>query len=407
MFRPIWIGAALVAIGMSGCATQVDGAPSRVPATITADGVELELLDTGNFPSRPLPVFGAAGTREIGADMEALRLSDYVVLTGDIDPSLVNGQMPARAYATSEELDALLPVPSDSGDNPMVAAAAAHDFVAGYGTSRFRAESGADRLALQKAVLIFPDAASASAAATEMSAAFATAWPDIPATPAQIPGHPDAVAFSDDFGSGPQVKSFSATGPYVLYERAAATTVEAAARLVATTIDAQQELLTQFTPTDPAKLADLPRDPTGLLSRTLLAADYQQTGEGRVRDPAGTLHGALDPVEYQRIYDKADVVSIATGQLSTVWESRLDDGGAVVRDEFADLNTVVRGLEPSPGVSGMPNVRCVRRPSTLGDAEPYTWCYGSAGQYAFSVEGLQEAAVHQMAAAQYLMLTTG
>lgn len=391
----------LVVTALAGCATPVSGTAARTPGEITSDGVDLELLDTGNYPTTPRQELGTAGTPEVGTRLEAGRLATYVVLPSTVDPSLVNGTTMGRSYAGADTLDDLLPAPSSTPTNPMVDAARAHGFVAGYSSSRYRAQDGPDRLALENSVLLFPDDAAATAAAADLAAAFASAWPDVPNSPLPIPGHPETIAFSDDFGSGPQVKSFTADGRYVLYIRAGAASTDAAAALIAATLDAQRVQLSGFAPTDSAALVDLPVDPSGLLARTLPTDDHH----GYVRDAVAALHNEPDPIQYQKAFDDAGVVSVANGGLSTVYQTSEDGGGAVMRDALARLVADARDLQPAEGISGMPNVACFVQPTTA-TSDAVTWCFGSAGKYAFEISGLQETAVHQMAAAQYLMLTS-
>lgn len=396
---------AVTATCLTGCASLVDGTATRVPGTITADGVELELLNTGNYPTAPLPPFGNAGTPRLGANAEAARLAAFVVLPTEVEPALVNGMTRGTSMPDADAVDTLLPVPSSLEPNPMVEIARANGFVTGYSSTRSLTETGPDRLGLENAVLVFPDDAAAKTAATEMAVAYPPTWPDIPTTPMPIPDHPDALAFGDDFGSGPQVKSFTPLGRYVLYQRAGAATGEAAAQLIAATLAQQIPLIDQFTPTDPAKLVDLPRDPTGVLARTLPDENYLDTGSGRAFEGAAWLHNTDDPLASEQLYADVGLVGVGLSDLSVVYQATDDDAGSVLRDGQIRIYEEDPEMQPAAAIPGMPNVDCLTDTNPIDPTLDRTVCVGAAGKYAFVIISSQAAAAHQMAAAQYLMLT--
>jgi len=139
----------------------------------------------------------------------------------------------------------------------------------------------------------FPDPGAAEAAATEMAAKDRQSG-TFPRRPVTIYGHPEATASPYDSAGDVVVRSFTVHGPYVLYQFARAAADHSSNALVEDTLIDQEGLIDQFVPTDPAKLADLPRDPTGqLLARTLWAPDNSGGGRGYWSVAAGRRVAAL------------------------------------------------------------------------------------------------------------------
>jgi len=167
--------------------------------------------------------------------------------------------------------------------------AAAHGFIAGFATARSLQGPGLGK-SLINLVLRFPNLDSAATAARGMAAEVLRGG-NPPQRAVAVPRHPESVASSfTDNNVGTVVTSFTAHEPYVFYELASAKDrPEIAGELTANMLDIQAPRIDQFAPTDPAQLADLPVDPSGLLARTLpppqgedpvpAAGVYQQRAE--------------------------------------------------------------------------------------------------------------------------------
>lgn len=407
MRRParVLVAAAAIVVVATGCTSVVDGSASRAAGSVTPDGVDLEVIDTGNYPTTPFPAYGTAGTEEAGKFLESIRLANNTVLPSDVDPALIDySLLSASSMGDTDSLAVMIPSYPDGTPNEMTAAAAAHGFILGFASRRYNADNNDG---LTNAVLIFPDEAAAKAAATEMAAADQREWPDSPAVPHPIPEHPDAVAYARTSSDGVTVGSYTPRGKYVLFQSAFTKTVEASTDLVVKTLDRQVPLLDQFVPTDPAKYTDLPIDPSGLLAKTIPAESSSLGVRGNVTyQPDAALHFQHDPLLSRTVFDEVGMVSVASGK-TTVYETSQDDGGARVAEAFAAEAVDSMGFSPASGVMGMPNVQCFSSEYTLstGATGSQHYCLGSTGRYAFEVVGDQETDVHQLIAAEYRILT--
>jgi hypothetical protein len=139
--------AAALALLVSSCSSSVDSGSAVKATNDVAPGgaVDVALLDVGNYPTKPSPPLGSAGTVEIGAIVEGQRMANYVTGPWEVDSSLI------RSYANSAvvlknaaALKFVLP-------EALAAPASRRDFVAGFYTAR----EDVDRKMLQNAVLRF------------------------------------------------------------------------------------------------------------------------------------------------------------------------------------------------------------------------------------------------------------
>lgn len=403
------IGVAAVAAAATGCTSVIDGSATRAAGSVTSDGVDLELLSTGNYPTTPAPAFGTAGTEQKGLLLEGARLGNYTVVPTFVDPGLADyGFLSAGTIQDTDALAGVIPTDFDA-PNEVAAAAQRHDFVVGFGTRRYeQGPAGEDERTLVIAVLEFPDDAAAKAAATEMAAAYMTAWPAAPGVAHTIAGHADALAVAQDRPGNATVSSYTPRGRHVLYQQAIAQDIGAADDLVARTLDLQIPLIDTFEPTDPAQFADLPVDPSGLLARTIPAdGSTTQIYENTAYLPAASLHFQSDPVASRTLYDEVGLVAVAMGD-TTVYEAESNDGGSRVMEQFQGEAVGPMGFSPASGVMGMPNVACFSKVVDTASGQggdTYYYCLGEAGKYAWEAISAQENDVHQKMAAQYLMLT--
>ena len=392
---------AALALLVSSCSSSVDNG-SAVKATNNAapgGAVNVALLDVGNYPTKPSPPLGTAGTAQLGAIVEGQRMANYVTGPWEVDPSLI------RFYANSAvvlknaaALKFVLP-------EALAAPASRHDFVAGFYTAR----EDVDRKMLQNAVLRFPDPAAAAAAAADFSAAAASEAVLIPpVAPVPILGHPDTTAFSHTFEQPAKnlrwtvLRAFTAHGPYVLVQLAQATdSADTAAALIAKTLDVQGPLIEQFTPTDAAKLADLPIDPTGLLARTLpVSPNDASVNQRTVYQPHGALQFQTDPHRAATLFDKAGMTHQASAA-TLVYEARDAHGAQVIADGFfAEVSATGK---PAGAVKQMPTSRCLDL--SQGKVASF-YCLATADRYTIEAQAAQLLDAQQKTAAQYAMLTT-
>ncbi len=385
-----------VAVAVAGCSSTVTGSvvkPSSAPA---AEGTGTSALDPGNYPAKPGTPYGNANSAGVGAVIDAHRMAANVVLPDEVDPALTT---PSWFNTGTLGMPGVISIDIPS---PGPEIAAAHHVLFGFSTCRVSG-GGGDQELLINVVLRFPDPAAATAAASELAAKVP---PPVPGHPVPIPNYPAALAAAYDAQDFHAVASFDPHGPYLLYQYAQSPQgADAAAHLVAATLDLQMPRIDAFVPTDPAHLPDLPIDSTGFLNR-VVPPDKGAEGMANFGDyqPQGALHFEADPSARQ-MYAAAGVDAVAILR-TTVYRAR-DHAGAQQMVEMAAADTGTRpGAKPDAGVVGVPSVKCFDMGQTRRDeSEARFQCFGSADRYAFKAVSAQLLDVQQQMASQYLMLT--
>lgn len=388
------LAAALLA---TGCTSVTTGAAQRAEGGPAPGTVDPTLLNYGNYSTTPLPPMGAAGGPIAGALLDARRMADFVVGPWEADSALVDagtisfasGGMPLKPGA----LAAILPSLGSKNTT------AGKQMVNGYASIRV----GANKNQLLNAVVRMSDPQAATDAAIELAGLIAEAelaGQPLATAPKPLPGHPQTQSvqhtFTVDGRDRNAVQAFTAHGNYLLYQAAYADSgMDAAIALAVGILDRQGPRIDEFVPTDPAEFPTLPRDPSGLLARTLPVL----TGEANVNNEAtfgayGLLHYTSNPVIAEQVFADAGVDVGIHGD-SWVFRTRDAAGAAAV----AELLVGPDEERPTDAVPGMPGSRCA-----LGDLDSKT-CVATADRYAFQVGGNQLTDVHQQAAAQYLLLT--
>jgi hypothetical protein len=327
-------------------------------------------------------------------------MADFVVGPWEVDPAL------ALAYPFAFSPGAM-PLKSDALDAVLTADAAQaglqHNYINGFASAR---QATGQKL-LFNIVLRMADPDSAAAAAKDMAQATLDHPPQstAPVTMAPIPiaGHADANAISHSFPeyNGNHiwnvVESFTVHGPYVLVQTAQSTvTMDEAAGLVAKTLDLQGRRIDQFTPTDPAQFPTLPRDPSGLLAKSLpVRAKAGNVNNNATFGQYGALHYQVDPAASAKVFADA-AVDTAISANDWVFQAR-DAAGATA---VADAAVKQTHGAPADSVPNMPGSHCL----TLGNNQGF-WCVATADRYEFEVSANQLHDAHQQMAAQYILLT--
>jgi hypothetical protein len=406
---------ATVALVVSGCTTVVDGSPVKPAGGPPAGTVDVALLDPGNYPTKPQPPMGVAPNPTTGSLLDAQRMADFALGPWEVDPTLTTREpFGFTAGAMPIKSDALEAVTSKEAAQ----AAYRHDFINGYADQR----GVKGQKILLNAVLRMPDPESARAAAREMAQASLAnpddADPPPVATPKPIPGHPETNAISWRFHSTTDnvvwnvVLSFTAHGPYVLQQQAQVTSPslddppsmaaasDAAAGLVAKTIDLQGPRIDGFAPTDPAQLSTLPWDPSGLLAKALKVPKGGANANNQATFGAyGLLHYMDDPVEMAKVLTAAGV-DVAVHGDDWVIQARDAAGALAVADAQVKSSTGPDATTADP-VPNLPGSRCLKYSSGAANF----WCVSTVDRYEFEVSGPQLKDVHQRTAAQYIILT--
>jgi hypothetical protein len=384
-------------VAATACGHTVSGtATSSKPSGPAASTPSSAQPDPGNFPTKPRAPLGAANTPFVGRLLDAQRMAGYVTGPWEVDPALIEAFPPqAVVIKNADALSIFL-------DKDDAAVAGRHDFVNGFHTAR---QIASQQRSLRNAVLRFADPAAASAAATELAQTeLAKPVSGATRTAVPIPGHPDALTSSYPFTDNAShkeranVTSFTPHGPFVLVQIAQSFAgLDEAVGLVAGTLDLQIPLIDQFTPTPVADFPSLPRDPSGLLARTIPVSDKDETVNlNATFDRRGMLQFQSDSVKSAQLFGDTGM-DLATAGKTTVYQASDPAGASKIVDEFiAEVSATGHPDDPVPGVPGS---KCVN----LSSAGVY--CVAPAGRYAIESRTGQRTEVHQLVAAQYLMLT--
>jgi hypothetical protein len=402
--RPAGAGAAVTALvigGMlAGCGSTVAGVAVKAPGPVDSPGVNVALLDTGNYATHAGHPFGTAGNPQNGAYLDALRMAAFVVGPWQVDETLLQ---PVEFNTYPIEIDKRLK--NDIGA-AAIDVAAGHGFIDGFTTARGQRGQGQQSLvnvkALVNLVMRFPNADEATAAAEEMADKTLQAGDPL-RRPASIPRHPEAAASAFDLrDGGVEVWSFAPHGPYVLWQAATSKDQpELAGELVAKTLDLQAPRIDEFIPTDPAKLTDLPIDPTGrLLARTLPAPGGNPPPNSGVWPSRGWLHFETNPAKAQKLFTAASVEVVATRGTTVVYQANDAAGAARVVGTMSEHAKA----KPTTAVPGLPAAKCVDQGPNAPILAFRFNCVADADRYAFTAHSEQEKDVKQQISAQYRIL---
>ncbi|OHV03783.1 DUF7373 family lipoprotein [Mycobacterium talmoniae] len=416
--RPASLIAAALVAAVAGCTSTVPGSPvTATNAPGSSDGVDVAQLDPGNYPTKPQAPLGNAGDDRKGAWIEARRMANNVVGPWEVDPALISAEQAIGVVGVVKDGNALSIILGDG--EPIGAAATAHNFVVGFSSSRNAytgpAKAENQQKSLTNLVLRFPSPEDAAAAATEMTAAsatvqgFATTEPK-PTRPMPIPRNAATSAVTFDSLGGADVLAYTAHGTYVLCQQAYSKDgPDAAAELIATTLDKQGPLIDQFQPTPVDQLANLPIDPDGLLIRTLPPEAQEMTVNNGVYQPHAELHFHADPPRSHTLFD-ATHLQLATQGKASVYQTPDAASAQKIVDGFA-AEAAEEGLGgggkyvPAAGIKGMPGAKCLMSEDRTS-GRTFFYCLAVAGRYAIEASAVQQLAAHQLVSAQYLMLTS-
>jgi len=342
--------------------------------------------DNPQYPTAPLKLNKFPSTDELGALLESRRLGAYVVDPSAVVPEFTEGHLPTLPLKSPQGLSLLLTDPA-----PQVASRAG--MYAGFIATRGVAKGTGS---LITAVLVFPDAAKAQQAATDLAAASKSAK-DAKLT---VPGQPTAVGWTSMTTDGYYAHAFLPSGPLVVYAYAELTAAKKdnLPSLLSKTFAAQLPKLAGYKPTPKADLTKLPVDPEGVYARALPV----ESGKGQVTDgyytAAAQLHFMSSFASDGRVFSQAGVDVIGSGR-STVYRAKDEAGATLIRDAY---NTEIRTKDPKmtdypvPGVEG---VKCLE--DTLNASY---YCTGAVGRYAFEYRSESQDDVKKSMVSQVAML---
>lgn len=391
-----------IAVTAVGCTRE---APAPQPkAAEQADAksgeVDASALDPGNYPTKPLPPMGNGGDRQHVAVLEANRIAEVVVGPWEVDPALIAPGQLGMAFGGTPIIFGTLNRVADKE----VADAGRPGHISGFTSIR----KGENKKLLTNTVLEMENPEAAKAAAHAMPQTlldFASKYEFRQSTSVMpIPGHGDTFAvastskYPNEEGLLQRVNAFTARGPFVLMQSAeTGGDIAEAVSLVAKTLDLQIPAIDSFTPTPPAELANLPRDPSGLLARALPVPPKGETFLNNATfGPRGMLHYESDPIAAGKVFRDAgvDVAVMADG---IVYRARDNAAAKTLATEYTATSPAT-GTTPAEAVPNLPGATCSR----IGDQNHV--CTGAFDRDVFVVSGPRLNDVHQKAAAQYLIL---
>ncbi|CPX60050.1 Uncharacterised protein [Mycobacteroides abscessus] len=385
-----WFVAVLAAVSLT--APACSDAPTGAPAADSAESAPSGALDTGTYPVTPGPVLGEAGSEVIGRRIEAQRMSSVVIGPWEVDPDLNRKDMP-NAVMKPETLE-------DVFGQEAARIAIDHGYVTGFANARSTNDSAIphDRR-LKNFVMRFPDADAASAVASLLAAA--DRFGPGPLSPIALPSHPDTHAIAGVSDKGKQVvAAFTPRGPFVLYQWGETSSTDTAAQLVSATLDKQLPAIEEFTPTDVTELVNLPRDPSGLVTRTIGQKEQKSINSGYAYDRRGSLNFTLDPLAMAAIEEDAGV-ELMSGGAATVFQTK--DAAAAARMVTGLVQLAAKGRPGQAGSTPTDAVPNLTGSQCVADENSNT-CYATAGRYVIEAEQRELLDAQQLAAAQYQVL---
>ncbi|WP_006242418.1 DUF7373 family lipoprotein [Mycolicibacterium tusciae] len=400
----IALAALTIALLLAACGGTVDGTAVQE----TTPTVDPTALDPGSYPTTPRSPLGPAGTDEAGQLVEGRRMAGFVVGPWQVDPALT--QIGASSAKVIQRRDEIVQVVWPA----MLARLPSLPLVAGFVSERTSTKTG-DATLLRNALLQYPFPQTATDAAEALTAGALNVvdhggGPAMtePVRPVPIPGHPEATGALmkrlEGTASVHELTVISARGPYMLIQVVQFATPERATELAGRILDLQGPLIDTFVPTEPAPLASLPRDPSGLLARTVpLKSGRGDSMSDADYDAKGAMQLEDNPIQAGAAMQSAGVDTVAVSE-TTVYQARDAAAAQQLALSLGDDIVERQSAQPAAEVPGLAGSRCVRTEDARTRIARH-WCVGTNDRYAFTAVARELDNAHQQIAAQYLMLS--
>ena len=151
-------------------------------------------------------------------------------------------------------------------------------------------------------------------------------------------------------------------------------------------------------------MATLPRDPSGLLARTVpLKPGQGDSMSDADYDPTGAMQLEDNPIQAGPAMQDAGVDAVAISQ-TTVYQARDAEAAQGLAQALSDDVAQRQAAQPAAEVPGLPGSRCMRV-EDAGGLIAHHWCVATYGRFTFKAVARQLDNAHQQMAAQYLMLS--
>ncbi|BBZ35040.1 DUF7373 family lipoprotein [Mycolicibacterium confluentis] len=407
----------MAALLVTGCSAAVEGNAITQTGSSDNDGVDVAVLDTGDYAVAAGPPFATAGevSPTSGNIVEAHRMASFVV-----GPWQVNNAFRSRGDVLLTS--STLPLPTidivkSAGaiPNELADVMGAHGFVTAFSTLRF--SDATPTGSLLNMVVRFADPAGAAAAAREMAEKNPLPPGASPRTPVDV-GHPDALAtIYENPGTGEIVESFTPYKSYVFINRAWVKRVpgemsHSPKALIQGVIGDQRKRIDTFKPTPIEKLGDLPMDPTGqMLAATLWNLDNQAPANMGAWPSEAWVHFETDPVKSAVLFRDGGVDYVSQRR-ATVYRARDDEAARKVAAGLGEQASAEPGVSPARPVKGLPQARCYTRARGESSTSAISWqrvrwqhkCVAFTDRFAFTVFSSDLTDAQQQISAQYRIL---
>ncbi|MCE5292532.1 MAG: Hsp70 family protein [Nocardiaceae bacterium] len=372
----------------------------------SSDNAEVEAalanLDIGAFSTDPRDLPAKVGSVDGGKWLESHRMLDVVADPRDLDSSF-NYRTSSWHIDASDNMSAW---GADTGtpNSSVSATLARNNFVAAATTSGTtfpaKAESKTGDRLLSVALLRFPDASAANAAAKDIIAANSR---DSSMRKSSIPGYSQADARW--YAGSKAIGATLTSGPFIIEITTWGNTEETLGNLVSRIFDAQLKLLQNFEPTPVSDLASMDMDKDGVLKLVVASPNDKSTD----LKTAGTFGAratrfVITDGQGMDLSDKMkrnNVELITYDESTTLTRAASEGDAAQLQSDFASLEAGSRVSSPV----GLDSATCFSRAAAAGSTEPGTFtCYAHVGRFMIQTFGSSESEVRQRTSAQYALL---
>lgn len=384
----------LTAVLLTACGS-VNGSP-------VAGELDVRKLEVGTYPTEKYRYNLNTGT--FGPLLEGFRMSEAVVPSVVVDPSLVYGRGGRATIDAADATDTALAAVSQpvlERNNLLTAFAAS-----GSDKTELPGQQDApDTTTVTNMVLRFTDEKTAKTAAKELEDADFGVAPDLNRK-LSLSQYPDAYIHWR-----PGVATVGAFMPYrdfvisLFIERPKAEEKDLL-DWVRKTLDAQVPVLDKFQPTAQNQFSSLKIDPEGLLARVAVRDRSDLEPDPRsfnIYGPTRMVHNANNQTNIRKAVQDSGAEAIATADTGSVVRARDEAGAKLLLDAFvADESDHYDSIDAPKDV---PGARCVRL-NSKGDTETEykNRCYVTYKRYVGVVSSDDEPDVRQKVAAQYALL---
>ena len=325
---------------------------------------------------------------------EAVRLTSSIVSPTLVESRFDTGSAGARMLYKEGLID-----DSPGGSDKLLDSVIRdYGYVTGVSIAREPSGDATTTAILQNTVLIFKDEASARAATEVGFRLREERDPDRPTRvqTEEIPGFPEAKAFSRRVGEGQAVfaytTAFAQMGPVVVRISVGQQSEAESIEIIARYLTRQLAELDGFTPTPVDRLSSLtpPFDPDGsLLKLATDKTEFAPYGSGGVFDAKGALLFEANIQLWADLYRNAGVDRLILDEAGEVIRAADETGAALLLEKARPEFLSRKGYEPTDAPNTVTSANCLQYVSSPPVDDPLERCLFMRGRYVTLVEGLR------------------